>query len=265
VDSFNKAASRSQSAPTADKGLRVVEDVNSGVPVGQIDTGRYLISSATTYSLNKNRPNEDQGGNAIEQDGFVSIYDKNTKSSVDIYGDPHVYTSDGNRAKFQANDLTIELGDGTQVQFEPTAEKNRVARIEKMAVTKGGETVMAWNYQARNDPSANPLDKGVDLTPVMKDDPNIDVTNGFDSTNGTVIKAGPDGSLGTLYTLSGEALHSTKNALPLDDLGGGDQLYGNIPANNENEFPINPPPANAPPPAVASATDSHDKKLFNLT
>jgi len=87
-----------------------------------IDTGRYLISV---------------------KEGEVKIYDKKTRTWVRAWGDPHLHTSDGDKAQFQKNNLTIDLEDGTKITIKVTEpNRNGVSRIDAVAVMKGSQAVV---------------------------------------------------------------------------------------------------------------------------
>ncbi|MEZ0265346.1 MAG: DUF1521 domain-containing protein [Phycisphaerae bacterium] len=90
-----------------------------------VDTGRYLISA--------------------REDG-VKIYDKQTKTWVDMSGDPHVTTSDGDKGQFHKN-LSIDLPDGTTVKIKTTPQgADGTAYIDKVAVMKGDEAVVMSGF-----------------------------------------------------------------------------------------------------------------------
>jgi hypothetical protein len=122
-----------------------------------VDTGRYLISA---------------------QEGQVKIYDKQTNTWVQAQGDPHLSTSDGDRAQFQKN-LTIDLPDGTEVKIKTTPQdSNGVSYIDKVAVLKGEEAVVMTGFH-----DGQP---GVNVGHVLN---NADAVAGQWS-DGTVLRAG---------------------------------------------------------------------------
>ena len=87
-----------------------------------IDTGRYLIS-------------------VKEQE--VKVYDKKTRTWVRAWGDPHLHTSDGDKAQFQKDNLTIDLEDGTKITIKVTEpNKQGVSLIDAVAVMKGTQAVV---------------------------------------------------------------------------------------------------------------------------
>jgi hypothetical protein len=87
-----------------------------------VDTGRYLITAS---------------------ENEVKIFDKQTNTWVKAFGDPHLHTSDGDKAQFHKNTVTINLPDGTKVSIKPTAPNAQgVSLIEKAVVTRGDEAVV---------------------------------------------------------------------------------------------------------------------------
>ncbi len=124
---------------------------------GVVDTGRYLISAQ-----------EDQ----------VKIYDKQTNTWVQAAGDPHITTSDGDKANFQKN-LSIDLPDGTTVKIKTTPQQaDGTSFIDKVAVLKGDEAVVLSGFH-----DGRP---GVNTGEVFHNANEVDKMWG----NGTVLKAG---------------------------------------------------------------------------
>lgn len=163
-----------------------------------VDTGRYIISGSNNYS----RPTD--GGQV--KDGMLSIYDKQTKSYVDVYGDPHVYTSAGDQAKFMSDGMTLTLGDGTKVEIEPTTMKNGVSYIGEVAITKGNQTVVQSGFEGGT----------VATSAIAQGGPST--AQGFNNAKDAVLSAGTDGSLGTLFGPSGTALNSKTTQQSLDGM-----------------------------------------------
>ena len=164
-----------------------------------VDTGRYTISSSSAYTS--------PTSGAQANDGMVSIYDKQTGSYVEIFGDPHVYTSDGNRAQSQANGLTLNLGDGTQVHFQPTSEVNGVSHIQEVDISKGGQTVSETGFDSGSTGSTSSNQQGT-------------LTTSKPGSSDTVLHTGQDGSLGTLYNASNTGLNNKTSEQSLDGMGG---------------------------------------------
>ena len=81
-----------------------------------VDTGRYQITV---------------------DEGQAKVFDKQTNTCVQVWGDPHVVTSDGDKAMFTKNNLTLDLPDGTKITFKPTDVKNNVALLDSMALQSG--------------------------------------------------------------------------------------------------------------------------------
>ena len=51
--------------------------------------------------------------------GEVKVYDRQTKTWVRAWGDPHLHTSDGDKAQFHKDNVTLDLPDGTKVTIRP--------------------------------------------------------------------------------------------------------------------------------------------------
>jgi len=196
---FSSAASTSASA-----GLSV-----SG---NTIDTGRYVITGSNDYT----RPNDGMAAG----DGMVSIMDKATNSFVDVYGDPHVYTSAGDLAEFQKNGLEIDLADGTQVQFKPTAQTNGFSHVDEMAVTKDSQTVVESGFYSA-DASAKVATSAVQQGGASP-------AQGFGDPNRTVMTTAPGGGLSTLVNAKGAQLSDKTNQTSLDGMGGAANAAGAI-------------------------------------
>ena len=215
TEAFNNAVNNSSgtggssTGGTSGSGTSGTTSGTGGLTVSgnTIDTGRYTITASNTYT----RPTD--GGQV--SDGMLSIYDKQTNSYVDAYGDPHLYTSAGDRANFQADGLTLNLGDGTKVQINPTAETNGVSHINDVAVSKDGQTVVQSGFYGGT----------VSTGAVQQGGPSS--SQGFDNPQDTVLSAGQDGSLGTLVGPTGTALSSTGSEQALDGMGGGYAAFGN--------------------------------------
>ena len=182
---------------------------NLQVDGNTIDTGRYLIiaSTASTHGA--------AGSNA--DDGEVTIYDKQTNTYLNVWGDPHLTASDGNLAEFQQDGLTINLGDGTQVEFTPTALSNGVAHIDDMTVTKNGQTVGITNFEGQggtSSPTVSSIIQG-----------NASAYNSsMDNVTDTILTAGSS-DIGQLVFDNGTTLNSTTSQLDLDGIGGGVEEY----------------------------------------
>lgn len=76
----------------------------------------------------------------IASEGKVVVFDTWTETTVKVFGDPHVRTSDGDRAQFHSDNLTLDLADGTKVTITPT-EKNARGHsyVDTVSVMKGND------------------------------------------------------------------------------------------------------------------------------
>jgi hypothetical protein len=89
---------------------------------GTVNTGRYTIEA--THNT-------------------VRIMDNETGKWIKAWGDPHLHTSDGDKAQFHEDNLTIDLPDGTKVTLQPTEKNDRgLSFVDKVAITKGDEAVV---------------------------------------------------------------------------------------------------------------------------
>lgn len=166
-----------------------------------VDTGRYVIMGSNQYV----RPND--GGTA--GDGMLSILDKATNSFVDVFGDPHVFTSDGDRAEFQKDSLWINLADGTQVRIKPTALDGNVSHIDAVAVTKDGQTVTETGFYSAGAPAK------IMTGAVQQGGPSA----AFNDPGATIMATAPGGGLGTLVNAAGVELGSKGAETALDGMG----------------------------------------------
>ena len=176
-----------------------------------IDTGRYLIIASTAST---------HGASSNADDGQVTIFDKQTDTYVNVWGDPHVTASDGNQAEFQQDGLTINLADGTQVEFSPTAlSSSGVAHIQDVAVTKNGQTVGITNFegQAGTSPTFSSILQG----------PASTYSSTMDNTFDTVLTAGKT-DIGAFTFTDGTLLNSTSSQMDLDGIGGGMTEYYDV-------------------------------------
>jgi len=178
-----------------------------------IDTGRYQINGSNLYT----RPPD--GGTA--DDGMVRVPDKVTNTFVDVFGDPHVYTSDGDRAEFQKDALETNLADGTQLQFKPTAvTSDGVSHIAALAVSRSGQTVVETGLYSA-DGSAK-----VSIGAVQQGGPAT--TEGFNDANATVLSSAPGGGLNILVNQAGVQLSSKTSQTMLDGMGGAANAPGSV-------------------------------------
>jgi Domain of Unknown Function (DUF1521) len=114
---FNPLAKASSASSVPSGGLRYLGN-------NQYETQRYLIT------VNK---------------GEVTVFDKQTKTSVKAWGDPHVTTGDGDKMQFHKDNLTLDLQDGTKLTLKPTKpDANGIALIDSLAIMTpngGGELI----------------------------------------------------------------------------------------------------------------------------
>lgn len=67
--------------------------------------------------------------------GELIIRDTRTKTSTRVWGDPHVWTGDGDKLGFHKNNLTLEMKNGTKLRLVPTEpDANGVARLDQVAI-----------------------------------------------------------------------------------------------------------------------------------
>ena len=196
-------------APNSSEFQAAAGNSNLQVDGNTVDTGRYLITASTTSTHGAS------GSNA--NDGQVTIYDKQTNTYLNVWGDPHLTASDGNLADFQQDGLTINLGDGTQVEFKPTALSNGVAHIDEATVTKNGQTVGITNLEGQNSTSS-PMLSGVIQGKASAFD------SSMDNVTDTVMTTGSS-DIGQLTFADGTTLNSTTSQYDLDGIGGGVQEY----------------------------------------
>lgn len=169
-----------------------------------VDTGRYLVTASNDYQ----RPDSYGGGTA--DDGSVRVFDKQSGTVVQVFGDPHVATSAGDRADFQQDGLVLDLADGTQLQFQPTQMDRGSAHIAAVSVTKDGETSFITGLYGA----------GVHIAISAAQPGNaFQLDRSFDAYSDTVLRAGD--SLNDLRFVDGSRLDSKDDELHLDGKGGG--------------------------------------------
>lgn len=155
-----------------------------------VDTGRYLITA---------------------QEGELKIFDKQSNTWVRAWGDPHVDTSDGDKAQFQSDSLTFDLQDGTKVTIKPTKVTNGVSLIDEVAIMKGKEAIVIKGFS-----DGQP---GVTMGQVQNNAGEVDAAY----QDGTVLKAG--NQVDDLFTTTGREIVGGDASQPsgehmLDGLGG---------------------------------------------
>lgn len=180
-----------------------------------IDTGRYLITASQSYTT----------GAAYnyhsDNDGCVRIYDKETNTYVQVFGDPHIETSNETHGEFKQDGLVIDLADGTQVQVQPTGENDAGAsHINAVSVTKNDQTSFITGVYSE---TGNPADTHVQISAPETGNA-FQLNNTFDSYSDTVLHVGS--SLNDLHFADGSALPSSGDTM-LDRKGGGVQEFLN--------------------------------------
>ncbi|GAN62001.1 hypothetical protein AA0313_1963 [Acetobacter indonesiensis NRIC 0313] len=190
------------SAQSADTGLQI-----SG---NTIDTGRYLITANNNYTT----------GAAYnfhsDTDGCVRVYDKQTDTYVQVFGDPHVETSNGTHGEFKRDGLVLDLQDGTQIQVQPTDLNNAGAsHINAVSVTKDNQTSFITGLY--NDAGT----AHVQISAPQAGNA-FQLNNSFDSYSDTVLHVGS--SLNDLHFADGSSMSGTGNT-ELDGKGGGIQEF----------------------------------------
>ncbi len=193
--------------PSPDEFSAAVGSSKLAVDGNAVDTGRYLIigSDASTH-----------GGSSYANDGQITIYDKQTNTYLNVWGDPHLTASDGNVAEFQRNGIAINLADGTTVEIQPTALNNGVAHISEVAVTSSSGTVLMSNFEGQ-------AGSQVDISAVRSGNAHSSDSS-MGNLNDTVLVAGKQ-DIGALTTLGGSQISSTNPTFSLDGIGGGVEQY----------------------------------------
>lgn len=130
-----------------------------------VDQSQNTAPTATTQNVQAQRANAPTSagisdarnnsglsvnGNNVETERFrfeatesgVKIWDKQDGKWVNVWGDPHIWTSDGDRLGFHKDNVTILLDDGTKVTFVPTEQDAKgVAFIDRAIIQRGEHTV----------------------------------------------------------------------------------------------------------------------------
>jgi hypothetical protein len=122
-----------------------------------VDTGRYLVNF---------------------NEGDVRVFDKQSNTWIRAWGDPHLHTSDGDKAQFHDN-LTIDLPDGAKMTFKTTEPDSRgIALIDSVAIMKGSEAVVVTGISDG--------ESGVRIGNVLNNADSVDAA----WADGTVLRAG---------------------------------------------------------------------------
>ena len=131
-----------------------IDDQDLAGKLNDIETDLREIIAADTPSSGAtvdDKPLTTEGNNVIDTGNYrieaskdrVRIQDKETGKWVEAWGDPHFRTSDGDKAQFHEENLTLDLPDGTKVTITPTEKNSRgLSYIDQVIVTKGDEAVV---------------------------------------------------------------------------------------------------------------------------
>jgi hypothetical protein len=190
----NDGASSTSSDPSSTSGT----DGALNVDGNSVDTGRYVITGST------------------DQDGSLTIKDKQTGQTDTIWGDPHLDTSTGQHAQFQKDGLTINLPDGTRVEMQPTSEdSDGKSHLQGALISKDGQAVSMSGFTGG---------QGMQTSGVQQDSEALEQQ--YMTPNETVLDAGQDGVADLHYTNAdgsmGAQLTSTDGDTSLDGAGGAD-------------------------------------------
>lgn len=108
--------------------------------------------------------------------GEVKVLDRQSNTFVRAWGDPHLHTSDGDKAQFHRDNLTLQLQDGTKITIKPTSPDARgLSFIDEVAVMNGNDGMLVRNV--RSGPVFDPMTR----VPSELDRRHVD---------GTVLRAG---------------------------------------------------------------------------
>ena len=110
----------------------------------------------------------------------VWIRDIESGTETRFWGDPHLWTGDGDKIDFHEN-LTIDLPDGTKVTFQTTPQdENGIAYIDSVAVMNGTEAVVVNGIHDGQ--------SGVQMGNVLNNADSVD----DQYEDGTVLRAGAE-------------------------------------------------------------------------
>ncbi len=89
----------------------------------------------------------------------VLVRDPRTGKSFRAHGDPHFWTSDGDRAQFHRNNLTIDLPDGTKITIVPTRpDRKGISKIATLQVLNGDNVTTVTNISGKGGPRFGGID-----------------------------------------------------------------------------------------------------------
>ena len=162
-----------------------------------IDTGRYLIQASKG------------------DDGSVTITDKETGKTTEVWGDPHVKSNGNDVADFQKDDLNIQLQDGSVVHIQPTAEDgNGKAHIAQVSVTNGDQAATMSGFGSGDT---------LNTSSVMQGDGGYQ-SGLYNTPSATDITMGADGNLyanNANGSMGSEITQTNGGETDLDGSGGG--------------------------------------------
>ncbi len=106
------------------------------------------------------KPRISREGNVIKTERYditvtkdkVSIRDRECGSYVEAWGDPHLWTGDGDKFMFTQDNLTIDLPDGTKLTIEPTEAQGNVSWVEKLHVMNGDNVLSVEGIHSAAEP-----------------------------------------------------------------------------------------------------------------
>lgn len=106
------------------------------------------------------KPRLSRDGNVIKTPRFditvtkdkVSIRDRECGAYVEAWGDPHLWTGDGDKFMFTQDNLTLDLPDGTKLTIEPTAVQGGVSWVEKLHVMNGDNVISVEGIHSAAEP-----------------------------------------------------------------------------------------------------------------
>lgn len=140
---------------------------SSGVPPCQCDSGDPVMGSG----------NLTREGNTIYTDKYeitvthdtVVVKDRETGKTVTVWGDPHVWTGDGDKGDFYEDNFTIDLPDGTKVTITPTELKNGVSWVEQVDIMNGENAYSVTGVHTKPEPVFSELLNSADVDKAADD------------------------------------------------------------------------------------------------
>lgn len=151
----------------------------------------------------------------IEKDR-VKVRDRTNDTEFDVWGDPHVWTGDGDKLGFTRDNLTVELKDGTKLTFQPTeADANGVSFVDQVAIMNRESAILVEDVHAATGPTFGGITEDSHAVDDLHDD-------------GTVLRVGDEAddlySVATGEEFVGIDEGSRFDEFQLDGLGGESSL-----------------------------------------